>query len=480
MAVVQKGKAKVNWAYKPGKHKTYTDLGKYVIDFGKIDQEGLERGRLAVNSRVDFVSGPACTGIVKLNSKGEVIMGRNQDLELSNYPAFISHFVGGKYQCIAFYYNNIGQIRYDAFQKGVKLPEGFREMQSVASSDAFNEKGLYIQCDMRTARGHFTTGTNPSGLRVCMGTLAVFVAQNAATVKEALEYLKTLDIYSPGATKDGQARAGWDGGYMIGDATGEYGVIEFSSNKMYYTPYANGHANYYVSPVLVGCNRYCCGYGRLEMAQQSMIGAETEKDMLEAVHKADWRRIIEDIAYSHRDENGNPVFMDKDGNPSVDYRMELPELFCVDDEGHYLPTNLAAQNEFISNNGLQELFAHIGYVAAELFTTGEKKKEEVASEYEAYLADLSLKTFMRYHDNCTLGWLTDPDHFEEVKQAMMDFFTQNNAFELLEKFHAGDDKPIRDKGDIFTTGMNFGINCAKKHLMVRFFEDEEAIYEYQW
>lgn len=44
----------------------------------------------------------------------------------------------------------------------------------------------------------------------------------------------------------------------------------------------------------------------------------------------------------------------------------------------------------------------------------------------------------------------------------MDYLNKNNAFELLEKFHAGDDKPIRDKGDIFTTAMNFGVNCKKK------------------
>lgn len=475
-----KGTAKKKWTYQETAHKGYTDLGKYVIDIGEIDQEGLEKGRLAVNSRVDSLTPPACTGIVKRNTKGEVIMGRNQDLELSNYPVYIAHFTGGKYQALSFYYNNIGEIRYDEYQKGTELPENFREMKAVASCDAFNEAGLYLQADMRTARGHMSSGTNPGGLRVCMGTLAVFVAQNAATVKEALEYLATLDIFSPGASKDGQARAGWDGGYMIGDATGEYGVIEFAYNKMYYTPYANGHANFYVHPMLCTCNTYCAGFGRLAMGQQSMVGAETEEDMMEAIHQADWRRIIEDIAYSYVDENGNPTFMDKDGKPSIDYRGEFAEIFSVGDDGRYIPENAQQVKAFAVDNGVTEAMGHIGSLFCGIFGINEKRQKEISTEFENYIGKLSLEAFMHYHDNCTIEWLLDPANFNDVKQATMDFFNSNNAFELLAKFKAGDDKPIRDKGDIFTTGMNFGVNCAKKHLMVRFFEDSEAVYEYQW
>jgi len=52
--------------------------------------------------------------------------------------------------------------------------------------------------------------------------------------------------------------------------------------------------------------------------------------------------------------------------------------------------------------------------------------------------------------------------------------------QILEKFFAGDEKELRDLGFIFTTGDNFGVNCATKHLIVCFFEQAEAVYEYQW
>jgi len=293
------GKATVNWNYKAVEHKGYTDLGKYVIDFGMIDQDGLERGRLVVNSRVDTLTAPACTGIVKHNSKGEVIMGRNQDLELSNYPVFIAHYVGGKYEAVSFNYNNYGLIRYDEYQKGVELPENFREMMAAASCDAFNDAGLYIQADMRTAKGHMSSGTNPGAKRVCMGTLAAFVSQNAATVKEALAYLNTLDIFSPGATDDGQSRAEWDGGYMIGDATGEYGLVEFGRNGVYFTPYQTFQSNYYIHPLLSERAVINHGHGRASTLLDGLMDVQTEQEILENQKKARYHFMMEEPSWKY-------------------------------------------------------------------------------------------------------------------------------------------------------------------------------------
>lgn len=53
------------------------------------------------------------------------------------------------------------------------------------------------------------------------------------------------------------------------------------------------------------------------------------------------------------------------------------------------------------------------------------------------------------------------------------FVKSTNAQELLEKFFNGDKQPLRDSGIVFTIGMNFGVNCATKHLVARFLEDEE-------
>ena len=50
----------------------------------------LRRGLAYQNSLNDASLRGACTAVVKRNSKGEVIIGRNQDMEVSEYPAFIT------------------------------------------------------------------------------------------------------------------------------------------------------------------------------------------------------------------------------------------------------------------------------------------------------------------------------------------------------------------------------------------------------
>lgn len=476
-----KGTATVNWDYEPVVHKNFTDLGDYVIDLGTISQEDYEKGLAILNSKIDTVSAPACTGIVKRNSKGEVIMGRNMDLEVSNYAAYIAHFVGGKYQAIGFNYNNKGMYTYAQLQQMEEMPDGFREMQAAASLDVFNEAGLYMQTNMRTGDGHASLGTNPGGKRVSMGTLGAIVAQNCGTVAEALEFIRTeLDVFSAGATDDGAARSGWDGGIMIGDATGEYGIIEFADNQMYYTPYANGHANAYIHPTLYKYNEYCCGFGRLAFAQQAMVGAETADDMMEAIHKADWAVIVRDIAYSYKDEKGIPHFVDKDGNPSIDYRSELPELFAVDDEGHYVAGSgkwVYTMSQLVASGRL-----FIGEEPATQNTDGASGSDSQTTVIgvQNSILQIGLETVGRYTKNCNVAWLTDDKNFDEVKQAYMDFFENQNAFELSERFYAGDEQGMRDSGEIFSTGMNFGVNCNEKYLKVRFQEHASCVYEYQW
>ncbi len=40
-----------------------------------------------------------------------------------------------------------------------------------------------------------------------------------------------------------------------------------------------------------------------------------------------------------------------------------------------------------------------------------------------------------------------------------------------------DEKPLRDDASIWTTSLNIGVNCAEKKMKVRFWENDEVIYE---
>jgi hypothetical protein len=43
-----------------------------------------------------------------------------------------------------------------------------------------------------------------------------------------------------------------------------------------------------------------------------------------------------------------------------------------------------------------------------------------------------------------------------------------------------DEKPLRDDGQIWTTSLNIGTNCAKKEMKIRFWEDDNMIYHFKW
>ncbi|MBO5567063.1 MAG: hypothetical protein J5934_07590 [Succinivibrio sp.] len=53
--------------------------------------------------------------------------------------------------------------------------------------------------------------------------------------------------------------------FLIGDATGEYGLIELAQDEIRYIPYQFGHANFYITPRWRSIERCGSGEGRLSM-----------------------------------------------------------------------------------------------------------------------------------------------------------------------------------------------------------------------
>ena len=438
------------WKIEPKDHGNYTDLGNYVLDLGEITMDDVMMGIAEVNRRQDLWPAGGCTAIVKRNAKGEVIVGRNQDMEVSNYPAYISHFTGGKYRAVGIFYDNKGKITYDQYKAGADLPRTDRAAFAMVSTDAFNEKGLYIQTNMRTSIGVKSSGTNPDGLRVGEISVGALVAQNAATVKEAVEYARSLNIYSMGDPNNPMA---WGFAFLIGDAEGDYGILEFADNNVYFTPYANGHANYFVAPEMVANDPLGAGYGRLAFALRYLPDAEDEYQMQAAIHEADWVKEIRDLEYSYRDEDGKVHFVDKDGNPSIDFRTELTGNFSVGYLGEVVDEN---------EEGPAQLKGFLSY-------------------YQDYTEEMETIEFLRklsYHLNCTKEYLLDSNNFETAKEQFKKVFS--HPYEVFERYMAGDEKPLRDIATYLTTGLCVGVNCAKKHMILRFFEKDEYGFDCQW
>ena len=114
---IRKG-ATYRWNIRNKKYRNFTDLGDYVIDCNPHVHFDFERALDFVNHRLDvteFGRHGGCSALATRTRSGDVIIGRNLDLTVSQYPCFISHVKFGKYPTLNFTYDEISQnrIRYD-------------------------------------------------------------------------------------------------------------------------------------------------------------------------------------------------------------------------------------------------------------------------------------------------------------------------------------------------------------------------------
>ena len=65
-------------------------------------------------------------------------------------------------------------------------------------------------------------------------------------------------------------------------------------------------------------------------------------------------------------------------------------------------------------------------------------------------------------------------------EASQNDLVENGTFDKLKRYYAGDEKPLRDDGNIFTTSLSFSVNCTKRRLRVKFWENPNCILYYQW
>ena len=191
-----------------------------------------------------------CSAVAKTLENGDTIVGRNMDFYVSNKPAFV---VRTKEKDK---YETIGVAYYDQFvpdvdvveKKGV--PRVVYCMLPTYCQDVMNDQGLYVEVNMRYSEydpmGEIMfadTHTNPkSEVRKCIAGINTQICQNCATVKEAVEYVEKLDIYSP-QTDEMQ----WNFCYLLADATGDYGLLEVADNKVSFLDKQQIQTNFYVT-----------------------------------------------------------------------------------------------------------------------------------------------------------------------------------------------------------------------------------------
>ncbi len=523
------------WKSETKEYKNFTDLGNYVIQMPDYDDAANEQEGLAVlNSSWDQLKmvGGGCTAMGKRNSQGELIFGRNMDLDISQCPAFIVKVTYSKYKTFGVAYLPHAYPHYaDILEKGEMEQELVNRIPFL-TTDCLNEKGLYIQSNLRERDDrlsnyglHSTHGEKTrsdgkpwSELRASTVSATQLVAQNCATVKEAIEFLKNSYDWYTMAPSEGQSKINM--GFLIGDATGEYGVIEIAQDEVSYIPYQFGQANYYLTPKWGSLQTWGPGQGRLTMVSQVIEKPQTLEEMMDAMVPIMWRNEILWLGQSHRktDSQQHPysqiAFTDDKGNPSLDWRSEYVFQCPVLDDGRMLlPAEMyeAAKQSTAYDPKIKEYFDDAikrGQLVVDngSFRFSVKGQQltlaQLTAKYNEYkqATDAAQKAALQpYEDEyrrITLkmdnGWIHNDDHFEAAKalayaqihiryndQGVFDMNSMSKYDKLLAFYGMGvekDEKPLRDDGQIWTTSLNIGTNCATKEMKIRFWENDDIIY----
>ncbi len=294
------------WNSETIEHAGFKDLGNYVIELPDYtDPATAEKGMANINKCFGNgeTSSGGCTCMMTTNSKGQVIAGRNMDIEISQFPAYVYKTTFGKYTNFGVTYDAAGEyLHYAEVQKLDDIDEEFKNGLIYRATDCINEMGLYVQTDQREADERFVNhglhsahgettredGTPWSELRMCIVSIPMIVTQNCATVEEAIAFLNnSYDWYSirmPGHHFDQLNFC-----FMIGDATGKYGLIEIAQDEINFLPYQFGQANYYITPKWNALDTRGIGVGRLAKANEMVIGLETLDEAMEAMKSIMWR-----------------------------------------------------------------------------------------------------------------------------------------------------------------------------------------------
>lgn len=430
----------LNKKFKPDDNGVFKDLGDYTIEL-EYKHADFNAARAYLDKKLGIVDGVlpenpvqgeftytkigGCTTASVLNDDGQVIIGRNLDNEVSVCPAFFIHTSFGKYKTLSVRYNNYDTYTYTDFKAFGYKDQEYMNYIPFCVTDALNEKGLFVEANVREPDLYFmNTGTNPSKERVLVNMLVQLIAMNCATVNDALNYLRNdINIVS---TPYIDMKTPTQYGYCIGDAEGNYGVIEIARNQVHFVPYVQAQGNYYLTPIFAAYETNGSGYGRAESVLDGLDQVNDIEGMLEQMKKPMWYKHILYAEYAYQDENGVAHFVDDKGNKVPDWRSDFSNILPVD----------PATGHICTDNPTEEM--------------------------------------CQYSD---VRWMMDESHFDEMKAGIVSFLNTIGWKEKLVKYYQGDEMPLRQARTIFTTGVSYAVNCAEKTMLVKLWEKENLTYK---
>ncbi len=265
-------------------------LGDFVIDFPvltKID----ERAGLAADEKQFGKLG--CTTAVKRLPSGDTLVAHSMDSFYSMRPGYIFRTaVPGHLKTVGLAYDPYsGPDFVKAAQEGLSEKELWPLL--FATTDILNEKGLYVEFNMRPGEPEYfgikkSRGTKRGAAeRMSILALVRYLGERAGSVEEAVSLAQTVDVHG---LSDG--RVDWTGALTIADATGRYGVLELVDNRLVWNEGEAVQANYVVSPEYKNHALYGTGHGRADVMQKGLGSVASEAQMESLLRKVRFSQIV--------------------------------------------------------------------------------------------------------------------------------------------------------------------------------------------
>ena len=337
-----------------------TKVLDHVLDAGTYTSLNFEAVKSFMKNRSNGIGG--CSAIAKVLDSGETIVGRNMDLNISNKSAYVIRTkINGNYETVGLsYYYDIFPDYEDVLENG--MPEELYNLLPFVSTDVLNEKGLYIETNMRTGEcwpngdSKFgCPGTNESATEVIRSSiLPRILCEHCSTVNEAVEYAKKLNI----CIGDNNSTA-WNFCFLMADATGNYGVLEIAANKLFWHEKAQAQTNFYLAKELNQIELYKAGLGRYDYLMNNIDKVHNENDMYELMKSVSYFQIY------------NPE------NCKFDLRSEF-----VGTEGHW------TSDWLLDDNNKDELFKYINKTGQKIRTMTRKEKQDQNKYWESAFTEV--------------------------------------------------------------------------------------------
>lgn len=252
-------------------------------------------------------AGGGCSAIKTVLDDGTIAVGRNLDLNISNKCAYIVRTnVPNKHKTVGLAYT-FRDISPDLakLKKDGGLQDDFYKALPFMCDDVLNDKGLYIEINMRsgeywpTGEDKFACeGTNEhSDKRVYVFELPRYIAENCSSLEEAKEYIKTLNVY----TKEHY----WSYAFLICDRLGNSSILEFGLNSYYWNDDKICQANFYLNEECYDIERIYSGLGRYDTLMAGIGDVHDLSDLYELMKSVNYYHVYTpyECPFDPRSEN---------------------------------------------------------------------------------------------------------------------------------------------------------------------------------